>query len=135
MKEPRPATISARPFEMRSRVAKFWKTRTGSAALRTVTAEVRRMVVVGSGCGEDDGGGRVEVFAAVMLAEAEDVEANLVGYLDLFKEMGDALLSGDRVAGDGVWNQRCEAVDADLHCEGFPLCVNCLTEVDALGWE
>src|SRR6266567_2136008 len=43
MKEPRPATISALPFESRSRVANSWNTRTGSAALRTVTALVRRM--------------------------------------------------------------------------------------------
>src|SRR6266481_3087271 len=43
MKEPRPATISALPFESRSSVANSWNTRTGSAALRTVTALVRRM--------------------------------------------------------------------------------------------
>src|SRR6266446_2874314 len=42
MKEPRPATISALPFESRSRVANSWNTRTGSAALSTVTALVRR---------------------------------------------------------------------------------------------
>ena len=62
--------------------------------------------VVGARCGsgEDDGGGGVEVFAAVMLAEAEDVETDLVGQLDLFEEMGDALLRCDDVAGDGVWN-------------------------------
>ncbi len=55
------------------------------------------------GCGgEDDGGGGVEVLGAVMLAEAEDVEANFVGELDLFEEVGDALLRGDDVAGDGV---------------------------------
>jgi hypothetical protein len=41
--EPRPATISARPFEIKSRVANSWKTRTGSAALRTVTALVKRI--------------------------------------------------------------------------------------------
>ena len=43
MNEPRPATISALPFESRSSVANSWNTRTGSAALRTVTALVRRM--------------------------------------------------------------------------------------------
>ena len=43
MKEPRPAMISARPPERRSRVAKSWKTRTGSAELRTVTALVSRI--------------------------------------------------------------------------------------------
>jgi len=43
MKEPRPTMISARPPEIRSRVAKSWKTRTGSSELRTVTALVRRI--------------------------------------------------------------------------------------------
>ena len=43
MNEPRPTTISARPCETRSSVAKFWNTRTGSAELRTVTALVRRI--------------------------------------------------------------------------------------------
>ncbi len=35
--------ISARPPESRSRVAKSWKTRTGSSELITETALVRRM--------------------------------------------------------------------------------------------
>src|SRR3954471_20582529 len=43
MNEPRPATISALPFESKSSVANSWNTRTGSAALRTVTALVRRI--------------------------------------------------------------------------------------------
>jgi hypothetical protein len=43
-----------------------------------------------------------------MLAQAEDVETYFVGYLDLFKEMSDALLRCDGVAGDGVWDERCE---------------------------
>src|SRR5881394_486224 len=43
MNEPRPTTISALPFERRSRVANSWKTRTGSAALSTVTALVSRI--------------------------------------------------------------------------------------------
>ena len=38
MKEPRPTTRSILPFEMMSSVANCWKTRTGSAALSTVTA-------------------------------------------------------------------------------------------------
>src|SRR5438309_3614112 len=43
MNEPRPTTISARPREMRSSVANSWNRRTGSAALRTATALVKRM--------------------------------------------------------------------------------------------
>ena len=46
MNEPRPAMISARPPEMRSSVAKSWKTRTGSSELSTLTALVSRMRVV-----------------------------------------------------------------------------------------
>ena len=41
MNEPRPAMISARPFEMRSTVENSWNTRTGSSVLNTVTAEPR----------------------------------------------------------------------------------------------
>ena len=43
MNEPRPTTRSMRPLAMRSRVANCWKTRTGSAALSTVTALPSRM--------------------------------------------------------------------------------------------
>ena len=46
MNDPRPAITSARPLEIRSRVAKFWKTRTGSSELRTVTALERRIFCV-----------------------------------------------------------------------------------------
>ena len=48
MNEPRPTMISARPPESRSRVAKSWKTRTGSSELRTVTALVSRIRTVRS---------------------------------------------------------------------------------------
>ncbi len=46
MNEPRPAMISARPPEIRSSVAKSWKTRTGSSELITLTALVSRMRLV-----------------------------------------------------------------------------------------
>ena len=42
MKDPRPAMISARPFESRSIVLKSWITRIGSSELSTVTELVRR---------------------------------------------------------------------------------------------
>ena len=38
MNEPLPTISSARPPDTRSRVTKFWKTRTGSAELSTITA-------------------------------------------------------------------------------------------------
>jgi hypothetical protein len=40
MKEPRPAMISARPPEIRSRVENCWNTRTGSSDDSTLTALV-----------------------------------------------------------------------------------------------
>ena len=43
MNEPRPTTISARPCDSKSSVAKLWNTRTGSIALKTVTALVSRI--------------------------------------------------------------------------------------------
>ena len=46
MNEPRPAMISARPPDSRSSVANCWKTRTGSSELRTLTAQVSRIVGV-----------------------------------------------------------------------------------------
>ena len=46
MKDPLPATISALPFETKSKVAKFWNTLTGSAALSTVTELVNLIFLV-----------------------------------------------------------------------------------------
>ena len=43
MNDPRPAMISARPPESRSRVAKSWNTRTGSSDESTLTALDSRM--------------------------------------------------------------------------------------------
>jgi hypothetical protein len=103
-------------------VAKFWKTRTGSAALRTVTGEAN-VFCLGGGGSEDDGRGGVEVFDAVVLAEAEGVEADFVCQLDLLEELEDAFLRSNGVARDGIWNQCCEAVDTDLHlCGSLFLC-------------
>ncbi len=48
MNEPRPAMISARPPESRSRVENSWKTRTGSSDDSTLTALVSRMRAVRS---------------------------------------------------------------------------------------
>ena len=46
MNDPRPATISARPFEIASRVANRSNTRTGSSELSTVTVEPSRIRLV-----------------------------------------------------------------------------------------
>ena len=68
----------------------------------------------GSG-GEDDGGSGVEILGAVMLADAEDVEAGLVGEGDLDEEVAEAIGGGDGEAGGGVSDCSGEAVDTDLH--------------------
>ena len=65
--------------------------------------------------GEDDGGGGIEVLLAVVLAETEGVEADLVGEFDLLKEVTEALGGCGGDAGGWVRNCGCEAVDADLH--------------------
>ena len=116
MKEPRPTMISARPLEMRSRVAKSWKTRTGSSELRTVTAEVRRMFCGARGRGgEKDGGRRGDVFLAMVFADAVDVHAGAIGEFDLLEELVNAFCA--EFAGRAAGAERClyEAVNTDLH--------------------
>ena len=86
--------ISARPPDSRSSVANSSKTRTGSSELRTLTALVSRMRCVRcGGRGERHGGGGDGVVGAVVLADAEDVEADLVGELGLLHEVAHALLA------------------------------------------
>ena len=93
MNEPRPAMISARPPDSRSSVANCWKTRTGSSELSTVTALVRRMRFVRAAAGgEHDGGRRDGVVGPVVLADAEHVEPDLVGELDLLDQLAQAAL-------------------------------------------
>jgi len=67
------------------------------------------------GSGEDDGGRGVKELSAVMFADAEDVEADLVGQFNLFEEIAQALGGRDGDAGFRVLNGCCEAVDANLH--------------------
>src|SRR4051794_13683876 len=87
MKEPRPAMISARPPESRSRVAKSWKTRTGSSELITETALVRRTLgSLGRRRQRHRRRGDREV-RPVVLADLEDIEADLVGELDLLDQV------------------------------------------------
>src|SRR5437773_6762177 len=90
MNEPRPATISALPLESRSSVANSWNTRTGSAALSTVTALVRRILRVRAAAaariivGAESRNSRRWVFA-----DAEDVEAHVVRKGDCFKQLAE----------------------------------------------
>jgi hypothetical protein len=115
-KEPRPATISARPCEIRSRVANSWKTRTGSAALRTVTALVRRMlfVRVGRRAQNDDRCG-IKEFGPMVFANAEHIQTDFVGEFHLFQQILHALNRAKGEPRTRVGDDRCEAIDTDLH--------------------
>ena len=92
MNEPRPAMISARPPESRSSVAKSWKTRTGSSELST-RDRARQPDPLGArrGGGEHDRRRRDGEVGAVVLADAEDVEPDLVGELDLLEQVAQPL--------------------------------------------
>ena len=97
MNEPRPTTRSMRPLEIRSSVANCWKTRTGSAALSTVTALPSRMREVRAAAAAEDHRRRgVVVLLAVVLADPEGVEARRVGERDLLQQVLDPLLGTDR---------------------------------------
>ena len=116
MNEPRPAMISARPPESRSRVANSWKTRTGSSELSTVTALVSRMFSGAlRGRGEHDGRRRDGEVGPVVLADAEDVEPDLIGELDLLDQVAQALRGADHPPGSRVGRQLGERVDPELH--------------------
>jgi hypothetical protein len=51
----------------------------------------------------------------MMLAEAEDVEADPVSELDLLQDIGEALVDIDRLAGLGIAPGLDESVSAELH--------------------
>ena len=88
---------SARPLETASRVAKRSKTRTGSSELSTVTA-VPRWICVGArgDRGQHDLGRGDGEVVAVVLADAEEVEAELVGEHGLVDDVADDLVVGQR---------------------------------------
>jgi hypothetical protein len=100
MYDPRPAMISARPPEMRSRVANCWKTRTGSSER------------------QHDGRGRHREVAAVVLADREDVQAGLVRYLRLLDQFADSRPRGRGTAGHRVGRQLAEVIEAKFECQG-----------------
>ena len=115
MNEPRPAMISARPPDSRSSVAKSWNTRTGSSEEMTLTALVRRIRSVReAAAAEHDGRRRDGEVGPVVLADAEHIEADLVGELDLLDQIADALLRADDGAGR-VRRALSEGVDAEFH--------------------
>ncbi len=64
---------------------------------------------------EDHRRRRVVVLGAVVLTDAEGVQAHLVGEGDLLEQVGHALLGADEVPGRGVGHCCDEAVDAEVH--------------------
>src|SRR3954454_19038190 len=102
--EPRPATASMRPGAIAAAVASCWNTRSGSSVDSTVTVVPSAMRSVdaaaagprdvggGSGSGGHErrrGGQRHR--AGVVLAEAEEVEPDLLGELHGFEDVADGL--------------------------------------------
>ena len=74
------------------------------------------------GRGEDDGRRRGGVVRPVMLAEAEHVEADLVGKLDLFDQIAQPLMRAD-VAGALVQADIGKSVETEFHVESSSECV------------
>ena len=92
MNEPRPRITSARPLDGASSVEKRWKTRTGSSERSTVTAEPSRMRFVRAGDrGQHHLRRRDGEIGAVMLADADEVDADLVGEHCLLDDVADDL--------------------------------------------
>ena len=116
MNEPRPAMISARPFESRSTVAKSWNTRTGSSELITETALVEPDPFRARGRGrKHDRRRRNDEVRAVVLTDAEDVEPEPVRELDLLHQVAHPPGGVDLLARCRVVAAFDERVDADLH--------------------
>src|SRR5260370_240773 len=67
------------------------------------------------GTGFSIGPGRIQELGPVMFSDAERVEANLGGKLDLFQQVLHAFDGIERDTRNRVGNGRCEAVDAELH--------------------
>ena len=63
----------------------------------------------------------IQKLRPVMLADAENVEAHVVGKLDLLEQMLHALHGTERETCGRVGDSRCEAVDPDLHLRGSRL--------------
>ena len=85
-------TISARPSESRSSVANCWNKRTGSVALSTAIALVRRLRRVrAAAAARITRGADVEELAFVVFANAENIQADLVHLLDALEQLAHAI--------------------------------------------
>ena len=72
---------------------------------------VRSAAAASTTAGADDG-----KFRAMVLANAEHIEANLIGQLDLLDEVVKALSRADALTGAGVGRHLGESINANLHC-------------------
>ena len=73
--------------------------------------------------GQEHDGRGIKKLRPVMLANAENVQAHVVGKLNLLEQMLHAFHGAEREARGWVGDSRCEAVNADLHFCGSPLAV------------
>ena len=97
-------------------MAKSWKTRTGSSVERMVTALVRRMRLVAAAIAAmTTAGEAIGKIETMMLADAEHVEAGLIGELGGGEHFGIALGGGNRAAGRRIGRDVAEGVDANFH--------------------
>ena len=69
---------------------------------------------------KDDGGCRDDIVRSVVLTDAEDVQPDPVGELDLLDEVAQPLLDADQLAGARVGCHLAEGVDAELHAASVP---------------
>ena len=92
MDEPRPTTISARPRDSKSSVANSLEQpdRVGGAQHRHGAREADALGARGRRA-EDDGRGRVEELAAVVLADPERIQPEPIGVLDLLDQVAQAV--------------------------------------------
>src|SRR5437867_318079 len=113
MDDPRPTIISARPREIRSIVAKFWNTRTGSSALKHGDGARQTDPLGACGCrSEKDCRRGIEELAAMVFADTKRVHPHLRGVFDLLEELSQTVR---RIHGTAVLVERGgETVNADL---------------------
>jgi hypothetical protein len=91
MNDPRPATISARPLRDQVQGRKLLEDahRIGRAQHGYRAGQPDAFGSRRGGC-QDNGRGRVEKIAAMVLPYAERVESDLIGELHLFKQVAQA---------------------------------------------
>ena|SRR5437763_416046 len=89
-----------------------------AAAAAEVANPAGQVDTLGPCCrgGQDDWRGRVEELAAVVLANAKDIQADVVGALDALEKLGQA---DGRTGGEtGIVEGGGETIDSDLHLGG-----------------